>query len=125
VQKRWMVHRWRASTPHSWRDCPRTEGNIQAMFHGLDGPNGPEVRAELGAANEAYWESRGEAVLCRGPLLSDDGESPIGDVVLLDVPDMAAARTLIEGDPFFEAECCSDITFHRWRFGRVFDRFKV
>lgn len=125
VQKRWLIHRWRASTPHTWRDCPRTEGNIQAMFHGLDGPDGPAIRAEMRAAHVAYWEDHGEAVLVRGPLLSDDGETPTGSVILMDVPDMAAARALMENEPYYKTGCYEDITFHRWRFGRVFDRFKV
>jgi len=125
VQKRWTVHRWRVSTPHSWRDCPRTEGNIQAMFHGLDGPEGPDIRAANRPAHNAYWESHGESLLVRGPLLSDDGESFIGSIILLDVPDMAAARTLMENEPYYKAGCYRDITFHRWRFGRVFDRFKL
>ncbi len=125
VQKRWMIHRWRASTPHSWRDCPRQHGNIQAMFHGLDGPGGPKVRAELQDAHEAYWEAHAGSVLVRGPLITDDGESAIGSVILLDVPDMAAARELMDAEPFHKARCYQDVTFHRWRFGRVFDRYKV
>ncbi len=125
VQTRWKIHRWRASTPHSWRDCPRREGNIQAMFHGLDGPKGPEIRAALRDAHAAYWEAHGQSVLVRGPLLADDGESAIGSVILMDVPDLAAARALMADEPFHKAGCYEDVIFHRWRFGRVFDRFKV
>jgi uncharacterized protein YciI len=58
-------------------------------------------------------------------MLTDDGGSCIGSVVLLDVPDMATARALMDDDPLYQAGCYQDITFHRWRFGRVFDRFKV
>ena len=46
VQKRWYIHRWLPRVPYSWRDCPRTRGHIQAMFHGLDQPGAgalPEV----------------------------------------------------------------------------------
>jgi len=38
---------------------------------------------------------------------------------------MAAARALMENDPYYKARCYKDITFHRWHFGRIFDRFKV
>ncbi len=38
IQKRWEIHRWRGSVPYTWRDCPRKEGNIQAIFYGLDHP---------------------------------------------------------------------------------------
>ena len=36
VQKRWHLHRWLPRVSYSWRDCPRTKGHIQAMFHALD-----------------------------------------------------------------------------------------
>ena len=124
VQKRWLIHRWRPSVPYSWRDCPRREGNIQALFHGIDGPDGPEIRLASNGAHEAYLDNHGNSIMCRGPILADDGASPVGSVVLMDVGGMAAARALMGNEPFFRAGCYRDITFHRWRFGRVFDRYK-
>ena len=64
-------------------------------------------------------------MMARGPLLSDDGETQIGSVFLLDVRDMNAARELKENMPFDQGGLYRDVVFHRWRFGRVFDRFKV
>lgn len=125
VQKRWIINRWRPSVPYTWRDCPRTEGNIQALFFGLDVPNGMEIRTANRAAHEGFLNEHGNSVMCRGPMLTDDGESSVGSVILLDVPDMDAARAMMEIEPFFKAGCYEKITFHRWRFGRVFDRFKV
>ena len=125
VQKRWLINRWRPSVPHTWRDCPRTEGNIQALFHGIDGPDGREIRAANKDAHEAYLNEHGTAIMCRGPILADDGASPIGSVILMDIPDLAVGRALLENEPFFKAGCYQDITFHRWRFGRVFDRYKL
>ena len=125
VQKRWIVNRWRPSVPHTWRDCPRVEGNIQALFHGLAGPDGLRIREQYRDAHEAYLEDHSETVIVRGPLLDDAGEPGVGSVLLLDVPDMQAARDFMAEEPFYKAGCFEDITFHRWRFGRVFDRFKV
>lgn len=125
IQKRWMVNRWRPSVDNTWRDCPRTEGNIQALFHGLDGPDGAAIRTELRADHESYLENNANSVIVRGPLLDDEGENGIGSVLLLDIPDMDAARAFMENEPFYRAGCYTNITFHRWRFGRVFDRFKV
>jgi len=62
--------------------------------------------------------------MSRGPLLADDGETQIGSVLLLDVPDMHAARAFIDNMPFTKAGLFENVTMHRWRFGRVFDRFK-
>ena len=125
VQKRWLINRWKPSVPHTWRDCPRSRGNIQALFHGLDKPGTDEVREANRAAHEAYLEEHGESIVCRGPMLADDGLGHAGSVILMDVPDLAAARALLEDEPFHKAGCYGDTTFHRWRFGRVFDRFKL
>ena len=125
VQKRWTIHRWRPSVPYTWRDCPRTEGNIQMLFHGLDVPNGMEIRKTNREAHEGFLNEHGNSVMCRGPMLTDDGESSVGSVILLDVPDMATARAMMDVEPFFKAGCYDKITLHRWRFGRVFDRYKV
>jgi uncharacterized protein YciI len=125
VQKRWLINRWEPSVPVTWRDCPRAEGNIQALFHGIDKPEGPEIRAANQGAQEAYLDQHKMSIMCRGPMLADDGASPAGSVILMDIPDMAAGRALLENMPFFKAGCYQDVTFHRWRFGRVFDRYKL
>ena len=38
---------------------------------------------------------------------------------------MNVARALRDDMPFVGGELYQDVVFHRWRFGRVFDRFKV
>jgi uncharacterized protein len=125
VQKRWQIHRWRGGLPYSWRDCPRKEGNIQAMFHAVDHPDAKEKRIEHRETHAAYLKERADMIMMHGPLLDDEGAQTIGSVWLLDVPSLAAGRELFEGDPFYTSGVFKDVTFHRWRFGRVFDRFKV
>ncbi len=125
VQKRWQVHRWQGALPYTWRDCPRTEGNIQALFHGLDHSDGVAKRTENRDAHDAYLAEHGDRVMARGPLLNDEGTDPVGSIWLLDLPDLDAGRELLAGDPFYASDLYSQVTFHRWRFGRVFDRFKV
>ncbi len=124
VQKRWYIHRWLPRLPYSWRDCPRTKGHIQGMFHGLDQPGTGALRHKFREAHEAYLAQHASMVMARGPLVADDGDEPIGSVLLLDVPDMDAARVFMEQEPFYSNGVYKDINFHRWRFGRVMDRFK-
>jgi uncharacterized protein YciI len=125
VQKRWLINRWQPSVPFTWRDCPRTEGNIQALFHGIDKPEGPKIRTANQGVQEAYLDQHKTSIMCRGPMLADDGAAPAGSVILMDIPDMAAGRARLGNMPFFKAGCYQDVTFHRWRFGRVFDRYKL
>jgi uncharacterized protein len=98
VQKRWHLHRWLPRLPYSWRDCPRTKGHIQAMFYALDRPGSQVLRHELCKAHEAYLAQHTSMVMARGALVADDGEGSIGSVLLLDVPDMDAARGLMEDE---------------------------
>jgi uncharacterized protein YciI len=124
VQKRWHIQRWLPRLPYSWRDCPRTKGHIQAMVHGFDQPDSGALRAEFREAHEAYLAAHAHMVMARGPLVTDDGTGSIGSVLLVDVPDMDTARAFLEKEPFYSNGVYREVNFHRWRFGRVMDRFK-
>jgi uncharacterized protein YciI len=124
VQKRWHIHRWLPRLPYSWRDCPRTRGHMQAMFHALDQPHSGALRREFQAAHEAYLTEHAGMIMARGPLVTDNGEKPLGSVILMDVPDMDTARTFVEKEPFYSNGVYQESHVHRWRFGRVMDRFK-
>lgn len=124
IQKRWKIYRWTTSVPFTWRDCPRTEGHDQALFYGLDHAGGSAKRSEYRDARDAYFEEHSDKVMVRGPLLNDAGSESVGDTWLLDIPNLDAGRKFLEGDPFYESGLYRDVVFHRWRFGRVFDRFK-
>jgi uncharacterized protein YciI len=100
------------------------KGHIQAMFHALDQPDSGALRTEFRAAHEAYLAMHASMVMARGPLVTDDGETSMGSVLLLDVPDMDTARAFMEKEPFYSNGVYQEVNFHRWRFGRVMDRFK-
>jgi uncharacterized protein YciI len=125
IQKRWQIHRWKATAPYTWRDCPRTAGNIHALFIGLDHPGATAKRTENRDAHTAYLNEHSDKIMVRGPLLNEEGTESMGSVLLLDVPDLDAGRDFLKGEPFHKSGVYKDVTFHRWRFGRVFDRFKV
>jgi len=125
VQKHWHIHRWETSLPYTWRDCPRVIGNIQVMFHALDKPDSQNLRNQITPANLAYLEERRNQVMSRGPLLADDGETRVGSVFLLDVANMEMAHEFKDNMPFFKQGLYQNIIFHRWRFGRTFDKLKA
>jgi len=124
-QERPAVHRWRPGVPHTWRDCPRTEGNEQFYVFVLDKPGSMALRARLKDVNRNYVGGFTKNVMVRGPLLSDDGKGEIGTTMLLDFPGMAAARAFLQGAPYNREGLWGQVEFYRWRFGRVFDRLKV
>lgn len=81
------------------------------------------MRHEFREAHEAYLAKHASMVMARGPLVTDDGERSIGSVLLLYMPDMDTARGFMETEPFYSNGVYQEIDFHRWRFGRVMDRF--
>jgi len=66
-----------------------------------------------------------DKVMTRGPLLSDTGEEQRDSLFLIDVPDMKTARQFKDEMPFVQAGLFNERVFHRWRFRRVYDRFKL
>ena len=119
------VHRWSPSVPYTWRDCPRKEGNVQYLIHAIDKPNSDVLRDELRVEHEAYQASVKELYITRGPLLSDDGARQTGSLMIIDVPDLAAAKDFWDNEPFVKGGLFERIEFYGWRFGRVFDKFKL
>lgn len=124
IQERPSVHRWRATVPHSWRDCPRQEGNLQFYVHALD-KAGNDIRKTLHGEHVAYLTEHGDSVMVRGPLVTDDGETRNGSVLLLDFTGIEAARAFWAEEPYNRAGLYESVEFYAWRFGRVFDRFKT
>lgn len=118
------IRRWSASVPYTWRDCPRKEGNVQYLIHALDKPDSAALRDDLRAEHEAYQASVSELYITRGPLLGDDDGNQIGSLMIIDVPDLDAARTFWENEPFTKGGLFETVEFYGWRFGRVFDRFR-
>jgi uncharacterized protein YciI len=51
------------------------------------------LRDELRAEHEAYQAGFAHLYMTRGPLLSGDGNRQIGSLMIIDVPDLAAAKT--------------------------------
>ncbi len=125
VQKGSSVCRWRPALPHSWRDCPRAEGNLQYFIHALDKPGSADLREELTPAHSEYLLAHPEAVIIRGPLVTDDDAQKIGSALIFDFPDVDAAKEFWANEPFNKVGLYKEVEFYGWRFGRVFDRFKV
>lgn len=66
-----------------------------------DNENGPRVRADQ-AVMEAHWAyelARRKVILCAGSLRTDDRQTKIGSVLLLDLPGRAEAEAFLAADP--------------------------
>lgn len=62
-----------------------------------------EMRKANRAAHLDYLGRHAEAIRLAGPLLDDGLSAPIGSLIVIDLPDLAAARAFADGDPYAQA----------------------
>jgi len=78
-----------------------------------DKPGALALRMESRQAHLAYIEATG-VVAQAGPLLDAQGQMA-GSLVVLDVPDMAAAQSWAANDPYAQAGLFADVQLHAWK----------
>lgn len=78
-------------------------------------PDTGVLRTETKPRHDAYWEEHLGRVRFGGPILSDDGGTRLGQVLLLDVDDRETAERIVTNDPFVQVGCFESWSVHRFR----------
>ncbi len=86
----------------------------------LDKPGHGHVRAENRSAHLAYLEPFADQLLAGGPLLAEDGKTMVGSLLIIDLPDRAAADAFCAEDPYGKAGLFERVDIKGWI--RVFPR---
>lgn len=73
------------------------------VFQGLDKAGALDLRKATRPAHLAWIESLHPRVKVGGPLLSDDGETPVGSLLVIEAETLAAARAILAEDPYERA----------------------
>ncbi len=73
------------------------------------------LRAEMRPSHLAYIEAQQRQVKIAGPFLSDDGQTMLGSLIVIDAQDMAAARSFAACDPYALAGLFSSVEIKPWR----------
>ena len=94
------------------------------LIHADDKPDSGELRASLRDAAEHYYAETAVTCMTRGSLCSDDGKQVRGELLMIDVPDVETAHRFWASEPRHAAGLYANVEVFRWRFGRVFDRFR-
>ena len=71
----------------------------------LDSPDAADKRKAVHGAHVAHLKSAkdyGVTITVGGPLVSDDGGSAVGSLMVLEAPDRAAAEKFNHADPFHQ-----------------------
>lgn len=79
----------------------------------LDKPGAQDLRLANRPAHVDYLKASDQVVQA-GPFL-DAGETMIGSLIILDVPDMAAAQTWADNDPYAKAGLFDSVTLRPWK----------
>ena len=70
------------------------------VFHGLDKADGLEVRKATRPAHLAWIDQLAPRVKIGGPMLADDGQTPVGSMLVVEAETLEAAKALLAADPY-------------------------
>lgn len=73
------------------------------VFHGLDKADGLEVRKATRPAHLAWIDQLAPRVKIGGPMLADDGQTPVGSMLVVEAETLEAAKALFAADPYAQA----------------------
>jgi uncharacterized protein len=84
------------------------------VYH-RDRPGSMPLRDKLVEEHWSYMDRFAEALIARGPTLTDDGDTATGSVHIVDLPDSGAARAFAFDEPNYQAGAYRDVLLRRWR----------
>lgn len=86
----------------------------QWLIRSMYGPDGLARREAALPAHNAYLSERVDQIRFVGPILADDGLTPIGNWIMVEVADRAAAEAFIAGEGFYRAGMFSSVEIKRF-----------
>jgi len=84
----------------------------------LDKPNTAAAREAVLKVHREYLQNQKRILVLAGATQTDDGETAIGSLFVLNVNQRAEARAFSDGDPFTQAGVFANITITRMRKGQ-------
>jgi len=85
--------------------------------HALDKPDAAAARQAVHAEHVAHLKTAknyGVSIAVGGPLISDDGATSIGSLMVLEAPDRAAAEAFNRADPFHKSGIWARVEIQRF-----------
>lgn len=80
-----------------------------------DKSNSAALRGELRPKHLAYLEGHREHVTLAGPFLSEDGQTPVGSMLIIDAANLAAAKAFAANDPYAQGGLFASVEIKPWR----------
>ena len=83
--------------------------------HRLDKEGGLELRLKTRPIHLEYLKSQAARLFAAGPVLSPDGKSPIGSLLIVEAKDEADLKVFLAGDPYDKVGLFASLTISPWR----------
>ena len=84
-------------------------------IYAKDKPDHLSVRMETRPKHVEYLKEHADKMLAFGPMLTDDGGSPIGSLLIMNFGNIEQAREWAAGDPYAKAGLFESTDVHAWR----------
>lgn len=81
----------------------------------LDADNMLETRMDVRPAHLEFLKGLGTRLKLAGPMLDEQGEKPVGSLVIIEADSLSHADQLLAGDPYQAAKLFKSIDLRPWR----------
>ena len=88
---------------------------MQFAVYCLDKPGHTQVRADNRPAHVDFLTKHNDHIILAGPMLSDDGQSMIGSLLVMDFADRAALDRFLADDPYAKAGLFQSVAVKSFR----------
>ncbi|MDO4683358.1 MAG: YciI family protein [Lautropia sp.] len=86
-------------------------------FYNIDHP-GTDIRARLLSEHKAYLARFADQMAFAGPLLAEDGKTPVGSLLVMDFDDRPAAEAFMASEPYGQSGLYQSVSIrafeNRW-----------
>jgi len=80
-----------------------------------DKPDSLDIRKATRPAHLAHVDAVADRVIAAGAILADDGETPVGSLLLLDFATRQEVEAFAAADPYSQAGLFASVTIRPWR----------
>jgi uncharacterized protein YciI len=87
------------------------------VVHALDRKDGLQTRAKHYRDHRAHLDrapAEGIKIVCAGTLVEDDGETPLGSLLVFDAADRAAVEAFCDVDPYHVGGVWETVRIHAY-----------
>ncbi len=84
-------------------------------IHCVDKDDGAALRQATGAAHAAYMRDHMASIVFGGPLMAEDGQTRVGTLIVVDMPDRAAVDVFLTHEPYHRAGLFARCEVHAYQ----------